>query len=127
MGFNHAHGLRGSFPGWIPPNPQTGQPPPNWKSALLVLMGLFPAIGLVNIFLRPLLPAAIPPAPALLILNCLTVAFTTWVSMPFLVARFAWWLYPSGDRRRAEQRGLLFVAVVLAAEIALLSLLFALV
>ena len=31
--------LATSFPGWVPINPLTGKGPPNWKTALLVILG----------------------------------------------------------------------------------------
>ena len=34
--------LATAFPGWVPIDPMTGEGPPNWKAAMLVLLGLFP-------------------------------------------------------------------------------------
>ena len=37
--------LATSFPGWVPINPETGKGPPDWKTALLVLLGLYPIVA----------------------------------------------------------------------------------
>src|SRR5260221_9734539 len=47
--------LATSFPGWVPINPMTGKGPPNWKTALLVVLGLFPVVMLELRFLSPIL------------------------------------------------------------------------
>ncbi|MGH8048480.1 MAG: antibiotic biosynthesis monooxygenase, partial [Chthoniobacterales bacterium] len=47
--------LATSFPGWVPINPATGKGPPDWKTALLVLLGLFPVVMLELRFLSPVL------------------------------------------------------------------------
>jgi uncharacterized protein len=47
--------LATSFPGWVPINPMTGKGPPNWKTALLVILGLFPIVMLEMRFLSPIL------------------------------------------------------------------------
>ena len=47
--------LATSFPGWVPINPMTGKGPPNWKTALLVVLGLFPIVMLEMRFLSPIL------------------------------------------------------------------------
>ena len=38
--------LATAFPGWVPIDPLTGEGPPNWKTAMLVLLGLFPIVML---------------------------------------------------------------------------------
>jgi antibiotic biosynthesis monooxygenase (ABM) superfamily enzyme len=45
--------LATSFPGWVPINPITGKGPPNWKTALLVILGLFPIVMLEIAFPQP--------------------------------------------------------------------------
>ena len=49
--------LATSFPGWVPIDPMTGKGPPNWKTALLVILGLFPIVMLEMRFLSPILSA----------------------------------------------------------------------
>ena len=51
--------LATSFPGWVPIDPATGKGPPNWKTAMLVLLGLYPIVVLELHFLNPLLAVAI--------------------------------------------------------------------
>jgi antibiotic biosynthesis monooxygenase (ABM) superfamily enzyme len=36
--------MTSSFPGWFPVDQLTGKGPPNWKTAMLVLLGLFPTV-----------------------------------------------------------------------------------
>ena len=43
--------LATAFPGWVPIDPLTGEGPPNWKTAMLVLLGLFPIVMLRETFL----------------------------------------------------------------------------
>ena len=40
--YAHLQQMGTSFPGWFPTDPKTGKGPPNWKAAMLVLLGLFP-------------------------------------------------------------------------------------
>ena len=47
--------LATSFPGWVPINPVTGKGPPDWKTALLVLLGLYPIVVIELRFLNPIL------------------------------------------------------------------------
>ena len=49
--------LATAFPGWVPVDPLTGKGPPNWKTAMLVLLGLFPVVMLELRFLSPILTA----------------------------------------------------------------------
>ena len=41
--YAHLQQMGTSFPGWFPTDPKTGKGPPNWKAAMLVLLGLFPS------------------------------------------------------------------------------------
>ena len=50
--------LATAFPGWVPIDPMTGEGPPNWKTAMLVLLGLFPIVMLEMKFLSPILAGA---------------------------------------------------------------------
>lgn len=84
-----------SFPGWVPADPATGKPPNMWKTAGLVLLGLFPVVMFELRFLNPLLrAAAVPPALGTFIGNAISVALTTWPLMPIAIRLFHAWLYP---------------------------------
>lgn len=114
--YNLAHGIRGSFPGWVPADPRTGEAPPNWKTALLVLLGLFPAVSLTALFVHPRLEPLTFEA-ATFFGNCITVAFTTWIGMPVLIRAFGWFLYPQRNLRRVNALGLSVIFGLLAAEV----------
>ncbi|HSJ01645.1 MAG: antibiotic biosynthesis monooxygenase [Verrucomicrobium sp.] len=83
--------LQSPFPGWVPVDPTTGASPAKWKTALLVLIGLYPLVMINLKYVRPFF-AGWDVAMVTLALNVITVAATTYVTMPFLVARFGWWL-----------------------------------
>lgn len=122
--YNLSHGIRGSFPGLFPDDPGTGGAPPNWKAALLVLLGLFPIVCVLHKFLLPQLAFLENPSPQTFIANTLSVAFTTWISMPFLIKRFGWWLYPKARALTLDLKGAVLLLVLFAAEIAVLAAMF---
>ncbi len=87
--------VTGSFPGWFPQ--EKGQKgPPNWKTAMLILLGLYPIVMLEIRFLNPQLHS-LNPAVANLIGNAISVALTTWVTMPLLIKAFTKWLFPKKE------------------------------
>src|SRR5260370_9032090 len=78
--------LATSFPGWVPINPATGKGPPDWKTALLVLLGLFPVVMIELRFLSPVLGAlGLHASLATFIGNALSVAVTSFITMPLFV------------------------------------------
>jgi antibiotic biosynthesis monooxygenase (ABM) superfamily enzyme len=86
--------LATSFPGWVPINPITGKGPPNWKTALLVTLGLFPIVMLEMRFLSPILTyLGLHASLATFVGNCLSVAGTTFLTMPLFIRWFGWWLF----------------------------------
>jgi antibiotic biosynthesis monooxygenase (ABM) superfamily enzyme len=86
--------LATSFPGWVPINPITGKGPPNWKTALLVTLGLFPIVMLEMRFLSPILNyLGLHASLATFVGNCLSVAGTTFLTMPLFIRWFGWWLF----------------------------------
>ena len=118
--------LATSFPGWVPINPMTGKGPPNWKTALLVVLGLFPIVMLEMRFLGPILTAmGLHASMATFISNCLSVAATTFITMPLFIRWFGWWLFKDKAAPSwIEPTGSLLVAVLFAVEVgALWSLL----
>jgi len=89
--------LATAFPGWVPLDPMTGEGPPNWKAAMLVLLGLFPIVMLEMKFLSPVLEGrGIHASLGTFIGNAISVALTSFLTMPLCVRWFGWWLFPKG-------------------------------
>lgn len=113
--------LATSFPGWVPLDPSTGKGPPNWKTAMLVLLGLFPTVMLEMRFLSPFLQGfSLNSSLATFIGNTISVAFTTYVTMPLCVRWFTWWLFPKDDKGGTTAKGLLLMILLFAIEVAVL-------
>ncbi|MBX9694642.1 MAG: hypothetical protein K2Z81_19805, partial [Cyanobacteria bacterium] len=87
--------ITNSFQGWFPVD-SAGKSPPNWKTSLLVLLGLYPIVMLEIKFLMPLL-RGLNPAVANFTGNVLSVAATTWITIPGAIALFRWWLFPKDN------------------------------
>ncbi len=111
--------LATSFPGWFPTDPKTGQGPPNWKAAMLVLLGLFPIVMLESRFLSPLL-ASLNFSPALFIGNVISVALTTWGTMPLFIKALNWWLLPKPSAPKSVHwTGTLLIFALYALSVAI--------
>ena len=109
--------LATSFPGWVRIDPETGKGPPDWKTALLVLLGLYPIVVLELLYLNPLLSGLVP-ALGIFIGNVLSVAATSFLTMPFFVRKFDWWLFPVRKQdNRAARIGLAILAALFVGEI----------
>jgi hypothetical protein len=108
-----------SFPGWVPPDPATGKSPPDWKTAMLVTLMLFPVVALELKFLTPRLLAVLNPALATIIGNAISVGLLTWPLMPLVAIKaFGWWLYPDGLPRWVRIAGPAAVLLGYAIEVA---------
>ncbi len=115
--------LATSFPGWIPIDPSTGKGPPNWKAAMLVLLGLFPIVMLLLKFFN--LPHfGINVSLATFIANCISVSLTSFITMPLFVRWFEWWLFPKGNYKAVTAKGVLIICALYAAEVLILWHLF---
>jgi antibiotic biosynthesis monooxygenase (ABM) superfamily enzyme len=113
--------LATSYSGWVPIDPVSKKSNPNTKSALLVLLGLFPIIMLEQTYLKPPLNS-IELNNALISFICtsLGVTLTSFVTMPTFIYCFSWWLFPSGSARiRTQVSGYLLISLILLIEIAL--------
>jgi antibiotic biosynthesis monooxygenase (ABM) superfamily enzyme len=111
--------LATAFPGWVPIDPMTGKGPPNWKTAMLVLLGLFPVVMLELKFLSPNLSAlGIHASLGTFIGNSISVAVTSFFTMPWCVRWFGWWLFPEqGLEKRLTTNGLAILSLLYAVEI----------
>jgi uncharacterized protein len=110
--------LATAFPGWVPIDPITGAGPPNWKTALLVLLGLFPIVVIELRFLNPLL-RGLNSSLATFIGNAISVAGTSFITMPLFVRVFGWWLFL--DKKSPKWRtpaGVVILGLVCAGEVA---------
>jgi hypothetical protein len=114
--------LATAFPGWVPVDPLTGKGPPNWKTAMLVLLGLFPVVMLELRFLSPILIALrLHASLATFIGNTLSVAATSFITMPLFVRWFGWWLFPDdASTWRVTSKGVAILIVLFALEVAAL-------
>jgi antibiotic biosynthesis monooxygenase (ABM) superfamily enzyme len=119
--YAHLQRMESSFPGWFPTDPKTGQGPPNWKAAMLVLLGLFPIVMLETRFLSPRL-ASLNFSLAMFIGNTISVALTTWLTMPLFIKAFGWWLFPKPEASKISVNiaGTAVIFVLFAIEVAVL-------
>jgi uncharacterized protein len=97
----------------------TGKGPPNWKTAMLVLLGLFPIVMLELKFLSPNLSSlGMHASLETFIGNSISVAITSFFTMPLFVSWFGWWLFPEkGLEERLTAKGLTMLGLLYAVEI----------
>jgi hypothetical protein len=114
--------LATAFPGWVPIDPMTGEGPPNWKAAMLVLLGLFPIVMLETKFLSPILAGwNIHASLGMFISNVISVGLTSFLTMPWFVSSFGWWLFPKGPNASAlTARGVWILCALFAVEVIVL-------
>lgn len=119
--YAHLQRMGTSFPGWFPTDPQTGKGPPNWKAGMLVLLGLFPIVMLETKFLSPRL-SGVNFSLAMFIGNTISVALTTYLTMPLFVKTFGWWLFPKSETSKiaVNLAGTAVIFLLYAIEVAAL-------
>jgi len=111
--------LATSFPGWFPTDPKTGHGPPKYKAGMLVLLGLFPIVMLEAKFLNPRL-ASLNFSLGMFIGNVLSVAATTYLTMPLFIKALKWWLLPEPDAPKSVHwKGTLLVCALYALLVAI--------
>jgi uncharacterized protein len=90
-----------------------GQPPPSWKIALTVLLGLYPTVMLLVVLLGQLL-SPLGMAASMLISNTLSVAIGQWLTMPLLTHALGTWLNANApDKRAVSIGGLVLIWLIL--------------
>ncbi len=87
-----------SFGSWFSDDAGAAAGPPSWKTALSVLVGLYPTVVLLTLALSALWPAG-PLWASLLIGNVASVSLLTWVVMPVVTRALAFWLEPAPPSR----------------------------
>ena len=114
--------LATSFPGWVPLDPMTGEGPPNWKTAMLVLLGLFPIVMLEMRYLSPMFTVlGLHASLATFLGNSISVAATSFLTMPLFVRWFGWWLFLKKESvTNTTLRGVWLMIVLFAIEVAVL-------
>ena len=119
--YAHLQRMGSSFPGWFPTDPKTGKGPPNWKAAMLVLLGLFPIVMLEARFLSPQL-AGVNSSLGMFIGNVISVGLTTYLTMPLFIKTFGWWLFPKSDAVKVTVNitGTAVIFLLYAIEVAVL-------
>lgn len=120
--------LSTSFPGWVPVDPVSGQGPPDWKTAMLVLLGLYPIVMLELKLLNPIFDSLqIHASLGTFLGNAISVALTSFLTMPFFVRKFDWWLFSGlGSPRAMNRRGIRMISLLYLVEIAVFWNLFSL-
>ena len=119
--YAHLQRMGTSFPGWFPTDPKTGKGPPNWKAGMLVLLGLFPIVMLESKFLSPRL-AGVNFSLGMFIGNVISVALTTYLTMPLFIKTFGWWLFPKSEESKitVNLAGTAVIFLLYAIEVAAL-------
>jgi antibiotic biosynthesis monooxygenase (ABM) superfamily enzyme len=113
--------LPGSFGAWFTGLDGHAQAAPaGWKMVLTVVLGLFPTVMLLSIFVGPVIePAGF--SVSMLIGNILSVSILQWGVMPVLNRTLAPWLHADPRRRTALTVG---GTVLILALLAVLAILF---
>jgi uncharacterized protein len=101
-----------SFGSWFPGG-ASGSAPPSWKTALSVLVGLYPTVVLLTLAISALWPTG-PLWASLLVGNVASVALLTWVVMPVVTRALRFWLEPEVPRVRTDVVGTLASLAFLA-------------
>ncbi len=96
---------------------------PNWKSAMLVLLVLYPTVMTLSRFLGPVLDGAgAQPWLSMWLSQIVSVGLMTWIFMPVVTGWFRRWLDPiQGAGLRVTLVGALVVVVAYAATLTLFA------
>jgi uncharacterized protein len=81
-----------------------GEPPPSWKIAMTVLLGLYPTVMVLALLVGPYL-SPLGLAVSMLFSNALSVALTQWVVIPPLMTALGPWLRVNGPDKKVLSFG----------------------
>ncbi|MEV6219127.1 antibiotic biosynthesis monooxygenase [Nocardia sp. NPDC051833] len=91
------HRIANPYGSWFPPTTGADDGPASWKTALSVLVGLYPTVVILTLAIDELWPSA-QLWLSLLIGNILSVSLLTWVVMPIVTRALGFWMRPGPDR-----------------------------
>jgi uncharacterized protein len=114
-----------TFGSWFSFADRDGAPgTPPWKTALSVLVGLYPTVVLLTVGIGAIWPAA-PLWASLLVGNVASVALLTWAVMPTVTRALRFWLTPAAGaaRPRTDLVGVLVAVAFLVGCAAVFRLL----
>lgn len=119
----HLHRIEPSFPGWVGVD-ASGQPPPRWKTTMLVLLSLYPVANLDFFLIAPLVPK-LPLGLAYFLPYCVGVIIISYLLMPFFVRVFSPWLYATRPaNRKKDALGSAIIVALYAVEIVIIYWIF---
>jgi len=72
--------------------------PPRYKTATLILLGLYPLALLLDLVLSPVL-SGLPGPLSVLVSLVVSVALMVWIVLPWLTRLFSGWLHPRPEPR----------------------------
>ncbi|MFD4442282.1 antibiotic biosynthesis monooxygenase [Nocardia sp. NPDC058519] len=92
------HRIANPYGSWFPPS-ETGVEggPASWKTALSVLVGLYPTVVILTVAIAEIWPGA-QLWISLLVGNILSVSLLTWVVMPVVTRALGFWMRPRPHR-----------------------------
>ncbi len=101
--------------------PVGSRPPPRWKTSMIVLLALYPAVMLLQLLLWPLMEGW--PIPyAMFLSNVLSVTVMSWPLLPLASRALGFWLdEESGSKRSTALLGTGLLLLLYAAMVALFA------
>ena len=112
--------LPSGFGSWFAGMSDEGGRLPHWKAALTVLLGLYPTVMLLMLFLSPH-TQRFAPAVAILIGNAASVSFLEWLGMPVISRLLGPWLRAPGNEANVVN---LLGTILIVAVLGLMTFLF---
>ena len=99
---------------------ESAQVTPDWKTAMIVLLVLFPIVMLLTRFFGPAVERlGVNPGVATWLSNGVSVALLTWVVMPWATKVIAWWLDPvEGAGMKPTIKGVVIILILYAITLA---------
>jgi hypothetical protein len=115
------HRISSPFGSWFPPpkGDEEGGRPARWKTALSVLVALYPTVVLLTLAIREIWPGA-QLWLSLLVGNICSVTLLTWVAMPVVTRALRFWLVPDRDAGSPRQIAIGTVASIMFLTLAAL-------